>query len=500
MRANHPIIIVICLRLTIGAISAAEEGVPLRLAEAIALALDNNLDIAIQQELVVVAEAGVIEAAGAFDPSFSAGLTRSEDQRTLNAESSAAAAGLTRVRTESENASVGVSGLTPASTRYNLSAQNRNASDTFNNFEKEHVSSASLTLTQPLLRGRGTTYTTHGMHLARRNVTISKLDFQLQVEGILLQVEQAYWDLLRADRDRAVRRKSVEAAASLLGQVNIKVEVGTASEADRVQAQSGLAQRRLSLIAAERTHQLQERNVKNLIVKDLARAPVGFLPLDEPSTNRIVSAQADVLADALALRPEMLRSELDRLTAEEQLRRLKNEALPQVDLEGNYGVNGLGGSFSDAADNAAARDDNNWSLGLVYRRAWPDRQRQGALRRQQSVVRRQALQFQQTRRKIEAEIEGLFDQLNGALDEIRAGALAMQFAQLNLDNERAKFEVQKSTVHNMLLLEAELLEAELSQVRARAEFQKILAELDRAQGRLLERWGIALEAGGPAIR
>ena len=103
------------------------------------------------------------------------------------------------------------------------------------------------------------------------------------------------------------------------------------------------------------------------------------------------------------------------------------------------------------------------------------------------------LQAQQTRRRIILDVDAIYDRLNGALDEIDAGGLAVKYAELNLDNERAKFEVQKSTVHNMLLLETELLESELSQVRARAEYQKVRAELDRATGALLDRWGITLD-------
>jgi outer membrane protein TolC len=469
------------------------ESVPLRLVDAVALALENNLGIAIQRESVRAATAGVLEARGVFDPSISAGVSRGEDQRSLDAESSIAAAGLSRVRTESTNGQLGLSGLSPASTRYSFRVQDRNASDTFNNFEEEHVTSASLTLTQPLLRGRGHRYVTHGLRQALRSLRISRIDLRLRVEGILLQVEQAYWDLVMAEGKLAVRRKSVETAMSLLEQVDIKVDVGTASETDRVQAQSGLAQRRLSLIAAERARGLQDRTLKDLTMEDLAQASPPFDPLDQPTTNRTMLSYQDVLKDALANRPELFRSALDLEHAQEQLRQGKNEALPQVDLEGNYGVNGLGGSFGDAADNAASRDDNNWSIGLVYRRAWPDRQRQGALRRQESAVRSRQLQAQQTRRGIVAEIDTLHDRLNGALEEIRAGALAVKYAQLNLDNERARFEVQKSTVHNMLLLESELLESTLGQVRARAEFQKVFAELDRARGRLLERWRVRLD-------
>ena len=237
----------------------------MHLDEAIALALEHNLSLAIQRESLTAAQAGILQAHAAFDPSFSAGYSLSEDQRPLDAESSLAADGLTRARTEKRQRKCRLSGATPLSTSYALNASNRSSADTFNEFNDEHASSGSITLTQPLLRGRGRSYATHGVRVAQRNVNMNIIDLQKQTQQTVLQVEQAYWSLFDAERTLEVRRKSMAAAASLLEQVDIQVEVGTASEADRVQAQSGLAQRKVTLVTAERTYRQQHRSMINLL-------------------------------------------------------------------------------------------------------------------------------------------------------------------------------------------------------------------------------------------
>lgn len=476
-------------------VSAQEkvEPVPLALDQAIAQALEHNLDIAIQRESIYAAEAGVLESLGAFDPSFSSGYSTSEDERPLDAESATAAAGLTRVRTESESANLNLSGQTPLSTRYSLGAQDRSSADTFNEFEDEHVFSASVTLTQPLLRGRGKTYATYGVRLSRRNLRISQLDFRVQVERILIDVEKAYWDLIRAEWNLAVRQKSVDAAESLLKQVEIKRDVATASEADRIQAQSGLAQRELTLLEARRQRSQQDRALKHLVLKDLSQPTPPFDPIDRPDTNRVIGTRQEVLQEALAQRPEMKKTQIELKNAREAVARAENDQRPQVDLEAGYGLNGLGGSFGNSFESARSGDDNNWSIGLVYRKTWPDRRNRGAVQRQESALRSQQLRTRQVRRGIILETDDLFDRLNGVLDQIRAGKPAVSYARLNLENERTKFEVQKSTVHNILLLEAELLEVELNLDGSRIEQAKILAELERVKGTLLERWGIQLE-------
>ena len=469
------------------------ERIPLTLAQAIDLALENNLDLAIQRESIRSAEAGVLDSLGAFDPAIQTGYTTSEDQRSLNAESAAAAASLARVRTETESVNLTLSGQTPLSTRYSLGAQNRSSADTFNQFEEEHVFSASTTLTQPLLRGRGRDYATYGVRLARRNLQITQFDFQVQVERTLIEVEQAYWELIRADRDLSVRQKSVDAAASLLKQVQIKLDVGTASVAERVQAQSGLARRELAVLEVRRERSHRDRMLKDLVLKGLVTPTAPFDPTDRPGTNRVAVVRENILREALDRRPELKKTQIELQNAEEALWRAEHDQRPQVDLEASYGVNGLGGSFGNSYDAAQTGDDNNWSVGLVYRRAWPDRQRRAAIDRQESALRTQELQASQARRRIILEIDDLVDRLNSVLDQIRAGDVAVSYARVNLENERAKYDVQKSTVHNILLLEAELLDAELNLGRFGVEYQKVRAELDRARGTLLDRWGVEME-------
>ena len=173
--------------------------------------------------------------------------------------------------------------------------------------------------------------------------------------------------------------------------------------------------------------------------------------------------------------------------------RAEDEERPQLDLELSYGLNGLGGSFSESFDAARSRDDNNWSLGLVFRTPWPDRQAKGAVRRQQSALRAQKLQAERAERRIVLEISGLYDRLQSSRDQIQAGQVAVALAEVNLENEREKFKVQKATVHNLLQLEAELQEAQLSLARFSMAYQKVIAELDRARGALLDRWSVELE-------
>lgn len=473
--------------------------VPITLPQAIEMAVTNNLDVALVREGVVASAAGVLQARGQFDPAVSAGYNLGEDTRTLDAESSTAAGGLDRVRTETKGGNIGVSGTMPLSTRYSADIQNQASADTFNDFVEENVSRATVSLAQPLLEGRGYDLATTGWRIARRNLHISWIDFRLQIESVLLEVERAYWDLIRARRDLTVRRKSVEAARSLLEQVQAKVDVDTAAEAELVQARSGLAQREIALIEAERAVDLQDRLLKNLIVADLVAARAPFEPVDAALLQPLVPDFQRVLRDALANRPELDQADMRTANAEDQLNQTRNERLPQLDIEGSYGINGLGGSFGESLRNGSDAEDNVWNVGLVYRKPWPDRSNRGALQQQESTLRQAHLQAEKSLRQIVLEVGEVHDRLRTSADQIQASQVASDYAGLALENEKTRFNVQKSTVYDLLLRETDLLQAELTRYQAEAEYRKNEAHLAKVRGTLLERWHIELVEDGTQV-
>ena len=484
---------VLCGLLPAGAASAQESAarsLPITLSEAVEMALAYNLDIALQRESVISADARLLQARGQFDPEWTAAYTHGEDTRSLDAESSTAAGGLSSVRSESQTARASFGGQLPVSTRYAANLQGRSSADTFNDFEEEVVTQAGLSITQPLLQGRGPRVAQTALRISRRGVRLSRLEFRDQVESILLSVESAYWDLLRARQDVEMRRKSVRAAESLLDQVMVRVEVDTASEADRIQAESGLAQRRISLLEAERTLEVQDRVLKDLLLPDLG-ADMGRLePTDAPEPDLSLPTYQEVLNQALLHRPELERAEIQIANAEDQLYQARNQRLPQVDVEGAVGVNGLGGSFSSSWNNGKDADNNNWSLGVVYRTPWPNRRNEGAVLEQESALRQQWLQAAKVRRRILLEVGEIHDRLKSSAQQIQAGEIAVDFARLSLENEKSRYDVQKSTVHDILLLETELQQAELGLHQITTDHRKNQANLRRICGTLLDRWDV----------
>jgi outer membrane protein TolC len=467
-------------------------GVPISLSQAVELALVNNLEVELQKIAVVSAEASVRQALGQFDPTFGARYQYGEATRELDAESSVAAGGLDSVRSESTSTSASVSGLLPTSTRYSGRISDSSSADTFNDFAEEHNANADFSITQPLLKGRGWDLTTMEVRIARRNLNITWLGFKVALEDILLRVEQAYWNLLLAIEDLEVRKKSVAAAQSLVDEARAKLEVDAASEADVVQAESGLAQRLLSQIEARRTVELRQRLLKDLIFPDLQEVTEALQPTDRPSEEFPVPEYQDIVNQAMAMRVELQQAEHRIANADDQLLRGRNNRLPQVDLEGSYGYNGLGSSYSGAFSDIGDRNNPSWTVGLVYSKPWPDRASHASIDQLKAAVRQQTVQAEQVRRGILLEAGEVFDNLKSAAERVKASRLAVRLARLNVENEKVRYEVNQATLNDVLRLEAELAQSETGLLSAIADYQNGVANLRKTCGTMLDFWNIRM--------
>lgn len=473
---------------------------PLTLAQAIDLALANNLDIAIEGTRVHMAAAQLMQALGVFDPSFAARYNYAEDNQPLDAESSVAAGGLARVRSETDSVTMSAGGIIPTGARYDASLRDTGAASTFNEFDAEHQAAAALTLAQPLLEGGGTKIAMAGVRIARRSLEISWLTFQEGLQRSILDVEYAYWDLLFAIEDLRVKRRSVRAAESLLEQARIRRDVQKASDAEVTQAESGLAQRQLDEIEARRLLEVLDRRLKNLTMADLVAARAMLRPIDQPPIDLTAPDAEAVLQQAWARRPELERAGKQVATAEDELTLARNRLLPQLDIEASYGFRGLADSFYSTVEDTSLGDNPFWSAGIVYTRPWPDRTSRGEIDTRRYQLEQELLLEQQERRRIVIEVGEVVDQLRSSAERIRTTELGVRYAQLALDNERSRYDVDKATLHDVLLLETELGQAESAYLRAVADHRKNQAQLEQARGTLLDRWQIELVQNQPLIQ
>ena len=133
------------------------------------------------------------------------------------------------------------------------------------NFNPSLVSALTLRLTQPLLQGFGVAVNTRNIKVARNNNEISNLQFKLQVEEVVTRVAGIYWGLvsLRAQVDS--QRQNLELAKKLYQDNKRRVEIGTLAPIEIIRAEAEVAAREADLTAAITEVQIQETLLKDAI-------------------------------------------------------------------------------------------------------------------------------------------------------------------------------------------------------------------------------------------
>jgi len=215
-------------------------------------------------------------------------------------------------------------------------------------------SSFRATLTQHLLQGFGIGLNNRFIRIARNNREIVDVAYRDQVIQTVSQIENIYWDLVNAYENVKAKERALGLAQKTLSDNQKQVEIGTLAPIEVVRAQSTVATNQQSLIVAQTNLQLQQLLMKNALSRSLsdpilAAAPV--IPTDTVSIPKEepVTPVQDLINDALSHRPDLARSRIDLTNREINRKAASNGLLPSVDLVAFYGATGLGGEQNPLA-------------------------------------------------------------------------------------------------------------------------------------------------------
>jgi outer membrane protein len=217
------------------------------------------------------------------------------------------------------------------------------------NVSPELSSNFRFQLTQHLLQGFGFLPNKRFIIIAKNNRELTDVAFRLQITTTVDQIQNMYWDLVNAYENVKVQQDALALADKTLSDNKKQVEIGTLAPIEIVRAQSQVATNQQSLIVAKTNLELQQLLMKNALSRTLvdpALIDAEVIPTDTMriSTDEPVVPSQDLINDALSHRPELAESRIDLHSREVSLKAIKNALLPSLDLFAYYGGQGLGGS------------------------------------------------------------------------------------------------------------------------------------------------------------
>jgi outer membrane protein TolC len=130
-------------------------------------------------------------------------------------------------------------------------------------------SNFTATVRQHLLQGFGPSLNTRFIRQAKNNRRITEQGFREQVISTVSQIENIYWDLVNAYQDVKVKERSLGLAQKTLSDNQKQVQIGTLAPLDVVRAQSSVASAEQDLIVSRTNLQLQQLTMKNALTRNL---------------------------------------------------------------------------------------------------------------------------------------------------------------------------------------------------------------------------------------
>jgi outer membrane protein TolC len=219
----------------------------------------------------------------------------------------------------------------------------------FNTFDPSLTSSFQFRLTQHLLQGFGFLPNDRLIRITKNNREISDVAFRLQVITTVDQIENLYWNLVFAYENVRVAQESLAFAQKTLSDNQKQVQIGSLAPIEIVRAQNTVAADQQSLIQAQTNLDLQQLLMKNALSRTLQDPALATAEVIPTSTMALpqqepVVPTEDLVNQALQHRAELVESRVDLNNRDLSTKAIKNSLLPTLDLFAYYGGSGLGGS------------------------------------------------------------------------------------------------------------------------------------------------------------
>ena len=438
-----------------------------------------------------------VGASGNFDPSLNVSFSYDRVTSPLN---TSVVSGRNDVTSDAMAFSANYAQLFSTGTSYSLalSGQRQASNQDYLRYNPAAVTRFALSANQPLLSGFGRLPNERYIMVARNNTSVAENVFRLQLITTIVAVGNAYWDLVAMRENIRVAEQSLAVARQLLEDNRIRLDVGTMSPLDVTSAESEVATRVRDLTVAETNLRMQEATLKNMLVRKVEPllGSVRIVPRDAmPSPGNIdIPDENTALADAMENRLELQQAGINIKNQDISVKYTKNALLPAFAVFGLYAGSGLQGDSIDEDTNLLN------SFGQSFKGEYPEyaggfslslslrnRTAQADSLRSQLERNQQLISLQRSRNSIAVEVQKAIIGLIQGKAQVEAARKAASLAMEIWEGEKIKLEAGASTSYQVILRERDYVAARQAEVAATVAHAKAIIEMDRARGLTLER-------------
>ena len=509
------------------------EPVSLSLEEAIRKALSNNNDIEVARDDVRFQETQVRSLRGAYDPVFTVIPTYNRNSTT-----GGAATGDFRANGDLSGF------IRPGGGNYSVFFNNNRTENAFSQAQVSNgqvtgssaifLSSTGFRYNQPLLRNFSIDGTRRNLKIARRRLEQTDADFRRTTIETIARVQNAYWDLVFALRDQQNRQANLDLSRENLRQVEARISAGAAAPLAKAEVATELANRESDLLLATQQVSVAENTLKQLVLRDALSAEwtQPYVPTDKPTFSTDPLNLDNAIKDAMDNRFELQRLKLASDINNIDVDYFRNQTRPQIDLNTVFSLDGLSqggaitddrvfpqftgneeilrsrlnsllginnlpliqndpitvpgtprflsGGFGSSLRNLFRSDAPNYSVGVTISFPLRNRTARANLAGAEIEKNRLATQTRIQEQTVIVEVRNAVQAVETGRQRVLAARRARENAEVQLEGERKLFENGRSTTFLLFQRENALTNARNAEIRAETDYNKAIANLQRA--------------------
>jgi outer membrane protein len=434
--------------------------------------------------------------------------------------------------------------------------QHTNTSNSFSLLNPFYSSNLSLSFTQPLWRDRSIDNNRRQIRIQRKRLDQSDADFRQRTIDVITRVQQAYWELVFALRDQQNQLSNLNLSRESLRNIEAQISAGARAPLERAEVLTELANRETALLTAVQNVAISENNLKLLIFRN-PNSPewsAQLTPTEAPKFDTTPVNLTDALVAARENRPELRRLRLQNDINDIDISFFKNQTKPQIDLVGAVALTGLAGTdvsgalppgsvvpligdnfntnassfllrelqllqgalnrplsvsplvpsqggpnqtliggYGRTLRNLFAGETRNITVGVSISLPFKNKTAEANL----AGARIQKEQLQASTRSqeqlIEADVRNSAQAVESARQRVLSAREARVNAELQLEGEQRLYQVGRSTTFLLFQRENALANARASELRAETDYNKAIADLQRATSTTLRANNVVVD-------
>jgi outer membrane protein len=370
----------------------------------------------------------------------------------------------------------------------------------------------NFALNQPLLRDFGIDINRRGITIARNNLGINHETFRTQLMNTAVDVEQAYLTLAYTRRAVDVVKDSLFLARDQARITQIRIDVGAAAPLEILEPRVTIATSEEQLIISTANVRTAEDTLRQLLNLDPAEWDRPIIPTDPVDYKPITINVEDAVSRALQLRPELRQDVLTTDTRRVNYLYSRNQVLPQVDFDLNYGLAGLAGNTVERDPGTGVPtgrieripygrglrqifegDFPSWTIGFNVGVPITNIGARAEAKRAELDYRQSQLQQVETKQTIMVDVRGAARAVDTAARSIVATRAAREAAERNVEAERRRYENGMTTNFQVLRVQQDLSDTRIRELNALVGYNQAVARYHRAVGDVLEVRGISVD-------